>query len=326
MVTRCPPSGTPTPTIPTALTSTGAPANNRPGSRRAGGGRRSRNQLGLGPIDQPRRAHHVHLPQLYRTRSLPPHEVLPAPLARQRLHPAVAHQHPVHRRPRRHRIHPGPAQLVHQQPRTPPRMIRAQLHQQRLDLRTQLPRMPMRAVRAVRQPGQPTLAIPGQPRVHSLAGHPLPAGDPGHLCPAEHLHHRVIPLLHNTQLHEHQPGPFPLRDIARKDAPGRQRHHQVEPACNPSNGVGQRPCACPVRTFFTGLNAASPRVGASGPGRAGHAAWRPFRARPVPSAAGTTKQHPVQYQGAALSSLVITFYCSVDGRGRRVPGCRKPQQ
>lgn len=40
-----------------------------------------------------------------------------------------------------------------------------------------------------------------------------------------------------------------------------------------------------VRIFFTGLNAAPPRAGASGPGRAGHAAWRPFRARPVPSAA-----------------------------------------
>ena len=47
-----------------------------------------------------------------------------------------------------------------------------------------------------------------------------------------------------------------------------------------------------VRTFRTGLNAASPRAGASGPGRAGHAAWRPFRARPVPSAAGRRQQRP----------------------------------
>lgn len=50
---------------------------------------------------------------------------------------------------------------------------------------------------------------------------------------APHRHHRVIPLLHDTQLHEHQPGSLLLHDIAKEGAPRRQRH--------PSSGASVYP-------------------------------------------------------------------------------------
>ena len=59
--------------------------------------------------------------------------------------------------------------------------------------------------RAVRRPGQPAvIGIAGQPLVHRLPRHPIPAR---HLSDRrsffQDLQHSPIPLLHHTQLHQH---------------------------------------------------------------------------------------------------------------------------
>ena len=47
--------------------------------------------------------------------------------------------------------------------------------------------------------------------MHGLAGHPVAAGHVGHGGPVEHLAHRLVALLHQSQLHEHERPPSHLR-------------------------------------------------------------------------------------------------------------------
>jgi hypothetical protein len=81
-------------------------------------------QLGLPPISQRHPADDVQLPQLHRRIPLPA-PGLPLVLLLLRLDHAVADQHPVHRRPARHRRHAALAQLVHNPAGAPPRMLAA---------------------------------------------------------------------------------------------------------------------------------------------------------------------------------------------------------
>jgi hypothetical protein len=110
----------------------------------------ARHQLGFPPAGQRHPADDVHLPQLHRRVALPP-PVLTLVQLLLRLDQAIADQHPVHRRlPRR--CGTTPAQLVHDPPGTPPRMLAPQPAHQRLQLSRQPARAGPRPPRPVSQP------------------------------------------------------------------------------------------------------------------------------------------------------------------------------
>ncbi len=92
----------------------------------------------------------------------------------------------------------------------------------------------MRPMRPIRQRRQPAVAVTADPLVHRLTGHPVALGDlDDRDATGQGLHHGVIALLHNAQLHEHQPRPLPDDDSRQKPTRGRERH--------PSLGVGVLP-------------------------------------------------------------------------------------
>jgi len=75
--------------------------------------------------------------------------------------------------------------------------------------------------RPVPQPRQAAvIGIAGQPLVHRLPRHPIPAG---HLSDRrslfQNLQHSPIPLLHDTQLHQHTRSPSLRSAIDRRHAP-----------------------------------------------------------------------------------------------------------
>ncbi len=56
----------------------------------------------------------------------------------------------------------------------------------------------------VSQAGQALFGIAPQPGVHGLAAYPIAAGDVSDARPTvEDLQHRLIPLFHEPQLHQH---------------------------------------------------------------------------------------------------------------------------
>ena len=73
-----------------------------------------------------------------------------------------------------------------------------------LDRRVHLMRAPRRPMRPIRQPREPLTLIPAQPPMDCLTRHVEPASnlDHGNTVP-DHRQHRLIPLLHHTQLHQH---------------------------------------------------------------------------------------------------------------------------
>lgn len=180
MVTR-PASGTPTPTMPTALTlrstSTGTPASSLPGSRRDGGG-----PAGLAPARRSRATSRSLSRDGTLLRST--QNVMPSPA---RCGPIQNCCRPIERFP------PGGTARLE------------------LDRPGHRRRRLSNGCRLGRRLGRGRFGA-DQPWWHPQR-QPLPWWCRG-----------PLPLLHNSQLQEHQPGPLPLRDIARKDAPGRQRH------------------------------------------------------------------------------------------------------
>ena len=172
----------------------------------------SGDQFQLGAIGQEHRPGDVHLPQLHRLLTLPALVVLAAAFALTGWHQAMAHQHPVDRGPGRQRAHPCLAQLEPQPPRAPPRMRPAQPADQRLDLSIQLPGLKAGPVRVIGQPRRAFPLITTQPAMHSLTGHPIPAGHLGDRRTRYDLHDGVIALLHDAQLHEHGPT-TPCREL-----------------------------------------------------------------------------------------------------------------
>jgi hypothetical protein len=88
------------------------------------------------------------------------------------------------------------------------------------------------------QPRQFVLAVATQPGVHRLAGHPVTLGDLNNRGAAgDDLHDGVITLLHDAQLHEHQPGSPHTTPVARSRPEGGRVTHHLKPACHPSSGV-----------------------------------------------------------------------------------------
>jgi hypothetical protein len=155
-------------------------------------------------------AHHVHLPQLHRPPPLPPAVILPPPPAFPRLDQAMADQRPVHRRPPRQRHHLLALQLPPDPRRTPARMLPAQGHDPRLGHRHHLMRARPRPRGPVCQAAQPVTGIPAQPFMHRLPRYPIPARHRRHRRAfLQDLQHSPIPLLHDTQLHQHTRLPPP---------------------------------------------------------------------------------------------------------------------
>ena len=190
-------------------------------------------QLRLGSVGQEDPAHQIHLPQRHRSVPLPPHIAVFGPLAGLRLDQAVADQDPVDTHPRRHRAHPGPAQLVSQPQRTPPRMLPPQLTHRRLDLHADLVRARLRAPRAVHQPAQATLLIAADPRMHALTRYAIPVSDFRHRNPGCSIQDRPVPLLDHRQLDQCQ-SRLPTHDARKRtcDRKADSRH-----TCKPSGGT-----------------------------------------------------------------------------------------
>ena len=129
--------------------------------------------LGLGPISEEHTTNDVELPQRHRRIAFPTLVVLATTTAFAGLDQAVTDQDPIHRRRRRHRRHPCPAELVRKATRTPTGMLPAHLAHRRLDLHGRLVRTPIRTMGSVDQPAQALFSIAGQPPVHGLRDTPI---------------------------------------------------------------------------------------------------------------------------------------------------------
>jgi hypothetical protein len=113
--------------------------------------------------------------------------------------------------------------------RTPPRVRDPHRHDPRLNLRGDLMRARQRPRRPIGQIRQATISgIPTQPLMHRLPRHPEPARHHRHRRTVKHLPHRLIPLLHHGQLHQHRrlPSPRPTSITTNKAAPARMKKHQ----------------------------------------------------------------------------------------------------
>jgi hypothetical protein len=162
-------------------------------------------ELHLPTVGQERPAHHVHLPQLHRPAAFPAPVVLPLPSALPALDPVMAQQRSIDRRAARQRLDAVPLELPHDPRRPPRRMLPAHRHDRRLHQRRHLMRTRLRLRRPVRQPRQTAVVgIPPQPFMHRLPSDPIPPRDLGDRRAFQYLEHRPIPLLHDTQLHQHR--------------------------------------------------------------------------------------------------------------------------
>jgi hypothetical protein len=97
--------------------------------------------------------------------------------------------------------------------------------------------MVMRAVGPVGEPPQPVVTVATDPGVHGLAGHAVAGGDLNHRCSGgQDLHDGVIALLHEAQLHEHQPRPLHTATSRIEQIRGRERHPSTEASVSPIKG------------------------------------------------------------------------------------------
>jgi hypothetical protein len=95
------------------------------------------------------------------------------------------------------------------------------LHDPSLHLSRRLMRTRHRLRRPVHQTRQTLIRVTAQPPMHSLPSNPIPAGNISHRRPAHDLQHRLIPLLHNTQLHQQR---RPPHNCERRMEPGGVTH------------------------------------------------------------------------------------------------------
>ncbi len=167
-----------------------------------------RRELGaVGQVDAP---HHVHLPQLHGPGALPALVVPSAAPALGRLDQTMAHQRPIDRRPPGNRIHAFVVEAVADGARAPGGVLATKLEDAGLDRRRHLVGTALGLGAAIGQPGHPVVGIGPQPVVHGLAGHAVAPGNVDHRGSVEHLAHRPIALLHQSQLHEHGRPPSDL--------------------------------------------------------------------------------------------------------------------
>ncbi len=219
------------------------------------------NRPQLGAICQPDPAHDVHLPQLHRPGPLPTLVIRPPLLPLLRIHQAVANQRPIDRRPRRNPIHPLPLQVIANRPWTPTRMSTPHLHHPSLDLHRHLMRTRLRLRRPVNQTSQPLGRIPAQPHMHRLPGYPITASHISHQRPPKDLQHRLIPLLHNTQLHQHDRTLLRRRHTAAVIEEGVEPEAENQPVsgtyrnhCRPGTGAASTNCRPPTGATVTIMN------------------------------------------------------------------------
>src|SRR6516225_4679487 len=147
----------------------------------------------------------------------------------------------------------------------------AQLADQRLDLSIQLPGLIAGPVRMIGQPRRAFPLITAKPAVHSLTGHPIPAGHLSDRRPGYDLHDGVIALLHDAQLHEHGPATS-CRELRHGGAcPGGRCQASGEANVSTiSRSRTKLPSAClvpTVTTFSTVSRAHLRRARPDGPGR-----------------------------------------------------------
>ncbi len=182
----------------------------------------------MGEVDAP---DNVHLPQLHRPAPLAALVVGTATAPLGRLDQPVADQGPVHRGAPRQRVDALPSQTVEDRARPPARMGPAQLDDGGLDLRWHLVRTGLGLGRAVGQTGQTMGRVAAQPVVHRLAGHAVAPRHVDHGGPVEHFTDRLVTLLHQPQLHQHDDG---LLRICGRGRPQRRRRRAA--AGGPSAG------------------------------------------------------------------------------------------
>ena len=172
--------------------------------------------LQLGIVVEHDAAHHVHLPQLHGPRTLPAAELVTATASAPELDQAVAAQAPVDRRTRRGGVDPEAAELVLDPAGSPAGVFPSELADQGLGLAGGLVRAGGGSVGTVGERREAALLVAGDPGVDALA---RDAEAPGHLgdLPAV-LHdreHRLVPLLHEAELHQHDGHLLPDRGSSR---------------------------------------------------------------------------------------------------------------
>jgi hypothetical protein len=128
-----------------------------------------------------------------------------------KLHEPMASQTAVDARARRHGVEAPTGELVLYPAGAPTGVLPSELTDQRLHLRSDLVRTRGRPVGTVGEGCQPACLVAGDPGVDGLPRHSETIGDLDNL-PAilDHRQHRLVPLLHDAELHQH--GPPPERD------------------------------------------------------------------------------------------------------------------
>jgi hypothetical protein len=93
-----------------------------------------------------------------------------------------------------------------------------------------------RTLGAIDQAGHPALPVPPEPVVQALAGHAVAVGDLGHRASSvQHFLHRVVALLHDPQLHKHDPDLLPRAAMATRA--GRAPVSNIWWSCQRSGGT-----------------------------------------------------------------------------------------
>jgi hypothetical protein len=217
--------------------------------------------LQLGAIRQEHPTHDVHLPQLHRPGPLPPPVIRPAPPPLLRIHQTMAHQSPIHRRTRRHRLHPLLTQLIENPARTPTRMSPTHLHHPSLHPNRHLMRTRHRLRAPIHQTGQPVRGVAAQPPMNRLPSHPKTGGPHPSPTPRPTLptppdtaapRHPAPPTRSDPSTRRHQPrhrrrgetrsrGSTSVRHLPEPVSPrNRSRVHKLSPS-NRSHSVHHEP-------------------------------------------------------------------------------------
>jgi hypothetical protein len=180
----------------------------------------SRDDLAFPAVGQEQARRDVQLPQLHRSRALPPPVLGTAPAARHRLDQPMTDQHPVDRGPGDIRV-TALGELEDQPARTPPAVRRTQVTDHRLDFCADSPWMLFRGMRPVSQAANSGVAVTGYPAMHRLPGHPETLGDLSDRDAIQDFQHGPVSLLDHVQLPKH------CGSVA----------HQVKPRCRKSSGA-----------------------------------------------------------------------------------------
>jgi hypothetical protein len=147
--------------------------------------------------------------------------------------------------------------------RTPPLVIQAQLQHPRLHLGVHLVRTRPRPARPVGQVRHPTRRrIPPQPPMQRLPRNPEPGRHLRHSrAVVEDLHHRPIPLLHHSQLHQHREHRLPDQPLKGTLVPTRpgaretsRRVAQVPELCRAPTGTASPTCHLGTGTPVSTMN------------------------------------------------------------------------